>query len=149
MKEKIDRLTGEIIGAAIEVHRELGAGLLESAYEACLFHELATHGFRVDRQRALPVTYKGVRIDCGYRLVLVVNDLVIVELKAVEKLTSVHEAQILSYLKLSNLPAGLLINFHVRLLKEGIRRFVFGNIDSSHLSSVSSVPSVVPPEAGS
>lgn len=146
LKKKIDEITGEIIGAAIEVHRELGPGLLESAYEACLVYELAERGLDVDRQRPLPVVYKGVRIKCGYRLDLVVNDLVIVELKAVEKLTTVHEAQVLSYLKLSSIPAALLINFNGKLLKRGIRRFVLGNVDPSSHSSVSSVLSVVPSE---
>ena len=140
MKERIDRDTEGIIGAGIEVHRHLGPGLLESAYEACLAHELVERGFAIERQRALPVEYKGVRIDCGYRLDLVVEKLVIVELKAVERLTQVHEAQLLSYLKLSSLPVGLLMNFHVRLLKNGIRRFVQGKHSSpSNLSVLSAL----------
>jgi GxxExxY protein len=118
-----DKLTGEIIGAAIEVHRWLGPGLLESAYEQALCHELVSRNVRFKRQVALPLDYKGVRLDCDYRLDLVVDNAVIIELKAVEKILPVHEAQILSYLRLSGLCLGLLINFHVHVLKDGIRRF--------------------------
>ena len=117
-------LTEAILGSAIAVHRELGPGLLESAYEACLAFELESRGLRAHRQRPLPVTYRGVRLDCGYRLDMVVEDQVIVELKAVDKLQPVHEAQLLSYLKLSGYRVGLLINFHTRLLKDGVRRMV-------------------------
>lgn len=117
-------LTREIIGAAIEVHRALGPGLLESAYEACLAFELAERGLRIERQKALPVVYKGLDLDAGYRLDLLVEDKVIVELKAVEAVNAVHEAQMLSYLRLSGCKIGLLINFNVKLLKNGIRRFV-------------------------
>ncbi len=120
--DKINKVTEEIIGAAIEVHRTLGPGLLESAYEACLFHELVLRGFQVDRQKALPILYKGVKVDAGYRLDLLVNDLVIVELKSVEKLAPIHTAQLLSYLRLSEKKVGLLINFNVKLLKYGIKR---------------------------
>ena len=120
--DKINKITEEIIGAAIEVHRTLGPGLLESAYEACLFHELTLRGFQVDRQKALPILYKGVKVDAGYRLDLLVNDLVIVELKSVEKLAPIHTAQLLSYLRLSEKKVGLLINFNVKLLKYGIKR---------------------------
>ena len=116
-------LTGEIIGAAIEVHRWLGPGLLESAYEQALCHELVTRDLRFTRQIQLPLEYKGVRLDCDYRLDLVVDNTVIIELKAVEKILPVHEAQLLSYLRLSGLRLGLLINFHVPVLKDGIRRF--------------------------
>ena len=119
-----DALTAAILGAAIAVHRELGPGMLESAYEACLAYELESRGLRVDRQRPLPVVYRGVRLECGYRLDLVVEDQVIVEIKAVDKLQSVHEAQMLSYLKLSGHRVGLLVNFHTRLLKDGLRRMV-------------------------
>ena len=116
-------LTGLIIGAAIEVHRHLGPGLLESAYEACLAHELTSRGLGVERQRPLPVVYKGVSLECGYRLDLVIENLVICELKTVERITNVHQAQILSYLKLSGIHTGLLINFNQRVLRTGIQRF--------------------------
>lgn len=119
-------LTQKIIGAAIQVHRELGPGLLESTYEACVLFELAERGLRVERQKAVPIAYRGVRIDCGYRIDLLVEDLIVVELKAVAELLPVHEAQLLSYLKLSGRRVGLLINFNVRLLKNGIRRLVNG-----------------------
>ena len=118
-----NQLTHVIIGAAIEVHRHLGPGLLESAYEACLSHELLSLGLAVDRQRALPVNYKGVRVDCGYRLDLVVENRVICELKTVDRLHELHHAQILSYLKLSGIQLGLLINFNQRVLRSGIKRF--------------------------
>jgi GxxExxY protein len=118
------KLTEGIIGAAIAVHRELGPGLLESAYEACLAFELADRGFEVERQKELPLAYRGVRIDCGYRLDLVVNGTVVLELKSVEDLKPLHEAQLLSYLKLSGYPVGLLINFNVRLLTQGVKRLV-------------------------
>jgi len=126
MKKEWDRITESIIGAAITVHRELGPGLLESAYEACLAYELAKSGLAVERQKALPVKYKGVTVDCGYRLDLYAEDKVILELKAVEKLEPIHEAQVLSYLKLSGSKVGLLINFNVKVLKSGVRRFVLG-----------------------
>ncbi len=106
------------------MHRELGPGLLESAYEACLAFELESRGLRVERQRSLPVVYRGVRVDCGYRMDLIVEEQVIVELKAVDRLLPIHEAQMLSYLKLSGLRVGLLINFHSLLLKDGVRRLV-------------------------
>lgn len=118
------KLTHRIIGAAIGVHRALGPGLLESAYEACLAFELAERGLRAVRQKELPVVYKGVTLDVGYRIDLMVEDAVVVELRVVDKLNSVHEAQLLSYLKLSDCRVGLLINFNVKLLKNGIRRFV-------------------------
>lgn len=98
--------------------------MLESAYEACLAYELAQRGLAVERQKGLPVTYRGVKVDCGYRLDLLVEELVVVELKAIEKLDRIHEAQLLSYLKLSGYRVGLLINFNVRMLKQGIRRMV-------------------------
>jgi GxxExxY protein len=135
---KIDRISAAVIGCAIEVHRCLGPGLLESAYESCLAYELGTRGCRVERQRPMPVVYRGVRLDCGYRLDLVVDELVVVELKAVESLLPIHGAQLLSYLKLSGLPLGLLINFNVGLLKHGIRR-----LKPPPSVSVSSVSSVV------
>ena len=105
------------------MHRELGPGLLESAYEACLVYELGERRLKVDRQKVVPITYRGIRIDCGYRIDLLVNDQVIVELKAVEQVLPIHEAQLVSYLKLSGCKVGLLINFKVKLLKDGIRRF--------------------------
>jgi GxxExxY protein len=124
MKEEINKLTERIIGAAIEVHRVLGPGLLESTYEACLVYELMQAGFVVEKQKELPVVYKGVRIDCGYRLDVVVENLVIVELKSVERLERIHEAQVMSYLKLSGKHVGLLINFNVLQLVQGLKRIV-------------------------
>lgn len=117
-----DPLTGQIIGAAIEVHRALGPGLLESAYQACLGYELRLQGLKVEAEYPLPVFYKDVMLDCGYRLDLVVEGQVIVELKSVRELTPIHDAQLLSYLKLSDCRRGLLINFNVKMLKDGIRR---------------------------
>jgi GxxExxY protein len=114
----------EIIGAAIAVHRALGPGLLESTYEACLLHELGLRGIVAERQKELPVRYKGVQLDCGYRLDLLVDDSIIVEVKAVDRLIPIHEAQLLSYLKLSGLKIGLLINFNVEVLTQGIKRLV-------------------------
>jgi GxxExxY protein len=120
---ELNQLTEKIIGAAIEVHRHLGPGLLESAYEACLTYELGRMGLSVEQQKALPLVYKEVHLDQGYRLDLLVEGKVVVELKTVEDFTPVHEAQMLSYLKLGGCPVGLLINFNVKLLKDGIRRF--------------------------
>lgn len=122
--EELNRITEAIIQAAIEVHRTLGPGLLESAYEACLAFELSQRGLKVDQQKPLPVVYKDVRLDCGYRLDLLVEDKVIVEIKAVDQLSPVHEAQLLSYLRLSGCRIGLLINFNVKVLRSGIRRLV-------------------------
>jgi GxxExxY protein len=121
---KFEQISNQIIGCAIEVHRALGPGLLESAYEQCLAHELARNDIEFQRQAPMPVTYKGLKLDCGYRLDLIVADSVIVELKSVEKLLPVHEAQILTYLKLSGMHLGLLINFNESLLKNGIKRFI-------------------------
>lgn len=126
METELNRITEAIIGAAITVHRELGPGLLESAYEACLAYELADRGLAFERQKALPVEYRGVKIDCGYRLDLLVEGKVIVELKVVDRLEPIHKAQLLSYLKLSGCKVGLLINFNVIMLKNGIRRLVNG-----------------------
>ena len=117
-------LTRQIIGAAMEVHRVLGPGLLESAYQTCLAWELRERGLAFEAQVALPVVYKGVALDCGYRLDLVVQGKVIIELKAVEAILPVHEAQLLTYLRLSGRKVGLLINFNVPLLKDGITRRV-------------------------
>jgi len=120
----LNKLTEQIIGAAIEVHRHLGPGLLESAYESCLVYELKQIGLNVERQKPLPITYKEIKVHQGYRIDLLIEDQVVVELKTVEELTDVHQAQILSYLKFSGCPVGLLINFNVKLLKKGIRRFI-------------------------
>jgi GxxExxY protein len=124
MKEELNEITEQVIASAIAVHRALGPGLLESAYEACLAYELAERGLAVERQKGLPVTYRGVKVDCGYRIDLLVEGRVVVELKAVETLDPIHEAQLLSYLKLSGNKVGLLINFNVKMLKQGIRRMV-------------------------
>jgi GxxExxY protein len=122
--EETGTLTGKIIGAAIEVHRALGPGLLESAYEACLIYELRLRRLKVESQKPLPVFYKDVMLDCGYRLDLVVDDQVIVEIKSISSFAAIHEAQLLSYLKLSRCKIGLLINFNMKILKDGIRRFI-------------------------
>jgi GxxExxY protein len=120
----LDEISHRIIGAAIEVHRHLGPGLLESAYESCLVFELTRLGLRVEEQKPLPVVYKQVKLDCGYRLDLVVEDEIIVEIKAIEKLLPIHEARLLSYLRLAKKRAGLLMNFHVPVLKNGLKRIV-------------------------
>ena len=122
----INKVTQTIIGAAMRVHTALGPGLLESAYETCLVHELHKAGLAVQAQVALPIEYDGVKLDAGYRIDLLVQDLVIVELKCVECFTDVHMAQLLSYLKLSKKNVGLLLNFHVKHLKSGIKRVVTG-----------------------
>ncbi len=112
-----------VIGKAIEVHRALGPGLLESAYQECLLYELKNEGLKVEKEKALPITYKEVKLDHGYRIDLLIENKVVIELKTVEFLTDVHTAQILTYMKLGNYNLGLLLNFHVKLLKEGIKRF--------------------------
>jgi GxxExxY protein len=117
-------LTPEIINAAIKIHRKLGPGLLESAYEACLAHELQQSGMRVERQKPVPLFYDSVKLDCGFRADLVVEGRVVVELKCKDVLHPVDEAQLLSHLRLLNIPVGLLFNFHVVLLKDGMRRMV-------------------------
>ena len=119
-----DPRTSPILGAALEVHRYLGPGLLESAYEECLCHELRLRGLSFQRQVELPVEYKGLKLDCGYKIDLLVQDEVILELKAVEKLLPIHQAQLLTYLKLAQKGVGLLINFNVPLLTQGIIRRV-------------------------
>lgn len=119
-----DLLTRRIIGFAIEMHRQLGPGLLESAYEECLCYELREAGLAFQRQVPLPVSYKAVRLDCGYRIDIVVEDAVILELKTVERLIPIHEAQLLTYLRLSGLRTGLLLNFNSPVLRDGIRRMV-------------------------
>ncbi len=124
MKSNINEITDVIIGAAIAVHKELGPGLLESAYEACLTFELADQKVKIELRKGLPIKYRGVQLDCGYRIDLLVEDKVVVELRAVQRLEPIHEAQLLSYLKLSGCKVGLLINFNVKVLKDGIRRLV-------------------------
>ncbi|MBK9315060.1 MAG: GxxExxY protein [Acidobacteria bacterium] len=119
---ELNEITEKIIGAAIDVHRALGPGLLESAYEECLCHELTLLGVAFERQRPLPVEYKGIRLDCGYRLDVLVERSVVVEIKAVDMIMPIHEAQLLTYLKLGSWRLGLLINFNVPILKNGIRR---------------------------
>jgi GxxExxY protein len=121
---ELNKLTKQIIGAAIEVHRHLGPGLLESTYETCLAYELQQLGLSFERQKALPLVYKEIRLDQGYRIDLLVERKVVVEIKVVEQIAPVHEAQVLSYLKFSRCKIGLLLNFNVKLLKDGIRRFI-------------------------
>ena len=123
-EERLDHITEMIIGAAIEVHRALGPGLLESAYETCLAFELAQRSLKVEQQKPLPVVYKEVKLDCGYRLDLLVEKAVIVEVKSVDHLAPIHQAKLLSYLKLFGCKVGLLINFNVKVLKNGIIRVV-------------------------
>ncbi|GAB4267726.1 MAG: GxxExxY protein [Candidatus Promineifilaceae bacterium] len=120
MKE--NEVSGEVIGAAIEVHRQLGPGLLESAYEECLAYEMELRHIPFERQKPLPLTYKGIHLDCGYRLDFLVGGLVVVELKAIKAFEPIHEAQILTYLRLTNCKLGLLLNFHSTLMKKGIKR---------------------------
>ncbi|MFZ0479481.1 MAG: GxxExxY protein [Terriglobales bacterium] len=122
--DRLDQISRRIIGAAIEVHRHLGPGLLESAYQSCLAFELRQLGLGVEEQKPLAVVYKDVKLDCGYRLDLVVENEIVVEIKAVEKLLPIHEAQLLSYLRLAHKKVGLLINFHVPMLKSGLKRIV-------------------------
>jgi len=121
---EFDPLSRRVIGCAIEVHRALGPGLLESTYEQCVAHELASIPIEFEVQKPLPVQYKGMTLDCGYRVDMLIKRSLILELKAVEELTSVHEARLLTYMKLSGIRIGLLIDFNVRLLRNGIRRFV-------------------------
>ena len=121
---KINDITGHIVDAAIRVHSALGPGLLESAYKACLVHELRKRGLTILTEVPVPIVYEGIVVDVGYRMDLLVEDVVIVEVKAVGKLSPVHDAQLLSHLVLSGQKVGLLINFHVRFLKHGIRRMV-------------------------
>lgn len=117
-----EELTEQIIGAAIEVHKSLGPGLLESAYEECLCHELGLRGLGFERQKPIPLKYKRIKLDCGYRIDILVENKVIIELKTVEEIMPVHEAQLLTYLRLANIKVGLIINFYVPVLKDGIRR---------------------------
>ena len=126
-KEDLNRLTETIIAAAMQVHRTLGPGMLETAYDACLAFELTDRGLRVERQKAMPLVYRGRRLDIGYRLDLLVEDSVVIEVKAIERLEPVHSAQLLSYLRLTGCKVGLLINFNVKwLVQDGIKRVVNG-----------------------
>ncbi len=138
-KEWLNQTTDLIIGASIEVHRTLGPGLLESAYEACLAFELVDRGLQVEQQKPLPVFYREVKLDCGYRLDLLVEEIVIVEVKAVNRLEPIHEAQLLSYLKLSGCKVGLLINFNGKVLRDGIQRMV-NNFPDPFLDAPLSTP---------
>lgn len=122
--DRLNKITEKIIGIAIDVHRVLGPGLLESAYETCMFYGLKQNNMKVERQKHLPILYKGIKLDCSYRLDFFVEDEVIVEIKSVEKLLPIHKAQLLSYLKISGCKVGLLINFNVKILKNGIQRVV-------------------------
>jgi len=121
---EFDELSHRVIGCALEVHRNLGPGLLESTYEQCLAHELATAGIPFKLQCGLPVEYKGLKLDCGYRIDVLVDDLIIVELKSVDVILPIHKAQLLTYMKLSGVRIGLLMNFNVKYLKDGIVRMV-------------------------
>ena len=120
---EINEITRKIIGCSIEVHRNLGPGLLESAYEECLAFELSNTGLNIKRQQPVPVVYKDIKLECGYRIDILVEDTVVIELKAAEAIIPVHEAQILTYMRFSNKKTGLLINFNVTVLKNGLRRY--------------------------
>jgi GxxExxY protein len=125
-KERLNLLSNRVIGAALRVHDELGPGMLESAYEACLSYEVLDQGLSVERQKPVPVVYRGRRLDCGYRIDLLVEDVLIVEVKAIERLEKVHSAQLRSHLRFSQRKLGLLINFNVKSLRDGIKRVVNG-----------------------
>ena len=129
-KERLNQIADSIIGAAIEVHSASGPGLLESAYEACLVFELAERGLKVEQQKPLPVIYRQVKLDCGYRLDMLVENVVIIEVKVVDHLAPIHKAQLLSYLRLSGCKVGLLINFNVKVLRDGVVRVVNNFPDS-------------------
>lgn len=122
---EINQITEKIIGCAIEVHKRLGPGLLESAYEECLSYELRNAGFSIERQIPVPVVYKEIKLEMGYRIDILVENAVVLELKSIDAFAPIHEAQILTYMKFSNKKIGLLINFNVNLLKEGIRRYKY------------------------
>ena len=124
MDFKFKELTHKIIGCAMDVHKILGPGLLESAYEACLVYELINHNLYVESQKPVPIIFKEIKLECGYRIDVLVENTIVVELKAVEALNQVHEAQVLTHMKFANKSVGLLINFNVILLKDGIRRYV-------------------------
>jgi len=127
-RDRLNTMTEPIIGAAMQVHRTLGPGLLESAYVACLAYELAKRGLAVEQQKPVPLIYEEVKLECGYRMDLLVEQSVVVEVNSVEALAPIHEAQTLSYLRLSGCKLALLINFNVTVLKDGIRRFIHGKI---------------------
>ena len=124
MKKEFSKLSNEIIGAAIEVHKQLGPGLLESTYQQCLAHEFMLRHINFKTEYPLPVKYKGVRLDCGYRIDFLVENKIILELKSVEQIKGIHEAQLLTYMKLADIKQGFLINFNVKLLKQGLKSFV-------------------------
>lgn len=121
---EINQITEKIIGCAIEVHKHLGPGLLESAYEECLYYELKNYGFEVKKQLALPLVYKEIKLDTGYRIDLLVENKVIIEIKSVDAIAEIHKAQLMTYMKLANINIGLLINFNVTRLKDGIVRWI-------------------------
>ncbi len=127
-RERLNGITETIIGSAIQIHKALGPGLLESAYECCLAHELTKRHLRVEQQKPLPLVYEEVKLECGYRIDLVVEGSVVVEIKSVDALAPIHEAQILTYLKLSGCKLGLLINFNVPVVKDGIHRYINGSL---------------------
>jgi len=120
----VEKIATEIVDAAITVHRSLGPGLLESAYQLCMFHELTKRGYKVDKETILPIVYDGELIESGYRIDLRVNDCILIENKAVDQLLPIHEAQLLTYMRLSNIHLGFLLNWKVRLMKDGIKRMV-------------------------
>ncbi len=126
MQMETNEITNKIIGCAIKVHKVLGPGLLESAYQACLYYELVKSGLHVEKEKALPLVYEEVKLDCGYRMDFLIEHIVVVEVKSVESLTDIHLAQVLTYLKLSENRFGLLINFNVVKLKDGVKRVVNG-----------------------
>lgn len=123
-----NEISNKVIGSAIEVHKALGPGLLESAYKECLYYRLNTDGFNVEKEKPMPLVYENVKLECGYRIDLLVNNKVVIEIKSVEALNDVHMAQTLTYLKLGNYKLGLLINFNVVMLKEGIKRVINGTL---------------------
>jgi GxxExxY protein len=125
-RDRLNRLSNVVIGAALRVHSELGPGMLESAYEECTLFELTDKGLHVERQKPLPLIYRGHRLDCGYRVDMIVEDAIVIEVKAIERLERVHSAQVLSYLRQLKLKLGLLINFNVKWLQDGIQRVVNG-----------------------
>ncbi|MDG2431374.1 GxxExxY protein [Flavobacterium sp.] len=127
LSEELNALSYKVIGLAIEVHRTLGPGLLESAYQACLIYELQKAGLKVEKEVGLPIKYKEIKLDQGYRIDLLIENILVIELKTVDEFTSVHFAQILTYLKLGKYPLGLLINFNSKILKNNIKRFINSN----------------------